>query len=65
VTIPGTGPAVYQIEYEHLKGTYNIIVAKLDGEENSCSIQISGDTVTLKEFTPGGFVDVVTSEEEW
>lgn len=65
VTIPGTGPAVFRTEYEGLRGTYSVVVSKLDREENAFSVQISVDKVTVKDSPTVRFVDIVTREEDW
>jgi len=62
---PGTGPAVFEAEYKKLRGTYSVIVSKLDEEENSFSVHISGDAVTVKDSPADGFVKIVTREEDW
>ncbi len=65
VTIPGTGPAVFETEFEGLRGTYTVVVSKLDREENQFTISISAESVTLKSPAGGGFVDLVTNVQEW
>ena len=65
VTIPGSGPAVYRREFPDLHGTYALIVRKLDKQENSFTISITTERVTLKESEEHRFIDVVTNPEEW
>ena len=65
VSIPGTGPAVFEAEFEKLRGTYAVVVSKLDREENNFSVQISGEKVTVKESPGDTFIELVTNREEW
>ena len=65
VTIPGSGPAVFRHEFPDLHGTYSLIVRKLDKQENSFSINITNERITVKESVDHHFIDVVTNPEEW
>src|ERR1041384_1201212 len=65
VTIPGTGPAVFETELEGLRGRYSVVASKLAGKKTIFTIQFSADSVTLKSPAEGGFVELVTNEQEW
>ena len=65
VTIPGSGPAVFRQEFPGLHGAYSLVVKKLDKLENTFSLSISDEKVTLKESPEKRFIDVVTIPEEW
>ena len=65
VTIPGSGPAVFRQEFPDLHGTYNLIVRKLDKQENSFTISITNERITVKDSPADHFIDVVTNPEEW
>ncbi len=65
VTIPGTGPATYRTEFRNLRGTYTVIVSKPGREENTFSVRISGDSVTIESVPKKKFVEIVTDENEW
>lgn len=65
VTIPGSGPAVFRTEFPELLGRYNIIVAKLDKEENAFTLNISTNGVVVEKVPRKRFVDIVTTEDRW
>ncbi len=65
VSLPGAGPAVYETEYADLRGPYEIVISKLDREENSFGVTISDRQVTLERAPKKKFVEVVTDENEW
>ncbi len=65
VSLPGSGPAVYETEYPDLRGPYEIVISKLDREENSFGVTISDRQVTLERVPKKKFVEVVTDENEW
>src|SRR5436309_13245213 len=59
VSLPGSGPATFAIEYPNLKGHYTVIVSKLDHEENTFFVDISPGGVIVKKSPQSKFVDVV------
>ena len=65
VTLPGTGPAVFNKEYEDLSGKFNVIVSKLGREENVFVVNISKEKITIEKSPKEKFVEIVTSEEDW
>ena len=65
VSIPGSGPAVYKQEFPDLHGTYDVIVRKLDKQENSFEVSIGKGKIAVKVSPEKRFVDVVTVAEEW
>ncbi|MBI4549017.1 MAG: hypothetical protein HY707_13625 [Ignavibacteriae bacterium] len=65
LTLPESGPALFQTEYSDLIGAYTIIVSKLDQEENAFSIKISNEKVTVEKSPNKKFVEIVTKVEEW
>lgn len=65
VSLPGSGPAVYETEYPDLHGEYDIVVSKLDREENTFGVTITDQHVTLERSPRKKFVEVVTEESEW
>jgi len=64
-TLPSFGPAVFKKEFPDLDGIDEVIVAKLDGVENSFQVLLSQDTVLVKKSPKERFVQLVTKEEEW
>ncbi len=65
LSLPGAGPALFETEFELVRGTYSVVVSKLDREENTFSVQISPEKVTVEVSPDGKFVDIVTREEDW
>ncbi len=65
VTLPGSGPAIFETEYSNLHGTYQIVVSKLDREENVFCVNISDKTIVVEQAPEEKFVEMVTSEPEW
>jgi hypothetical protein len=65
VTIPGSGPAEFSAELKEMKGRYTVIISKLDKMQNSFTINISNNTVTVEKSPEPRFVDIVTNEQEW
>lgn len=64
-TIPGAGPALFKKEYEGLKGTYNIVVTKLDKTKNEFVVEIGEKDVKILKSPKKKFVTLTTNEEEW
>jgi hypothetical protein len=65
LTLPGMGPATFLKEYDDLNGTFNVIITKLDREENAFVVDISKEKVILEKSPKEKFVEIVTSEEDW
>lgn len=65
VTIPGTGPAVAEIEIDNLKGDYQVIISKHGKEENMFSINISDHQVNITKSPRKKFVELITESKEW
>ncbi|MBI1806167.1 MAG: hypothetical protein HYR76_03835 [Ignavibacteria bacterium] len=65
VTLPATGPAVFETEFKNLSGTYTVIISKLDRDMNEFSISISDRSVTVKKSPKKKFAEIVTNEEDW
>jgi hypothetical protein len=65
VTIPGTGPARFSLTLPELRGAYQVIIAKLDREENIYEINVTGDNVTIAKSPQNKFAELVTREQEW
>lgn len=63
--LPSFGPATFRKEYPDLKGVDEVVVARLDGEENSYQIKITKDNILVKQAPQKVFVQLVTREEEW
>ena len=65
LTLPSAGPALYEAELPDLRGKHEVTVAKLDGEENTFTVDISERTIVLQAEPGEKFVVVVTDPAEW
>ena len=65
VTLPGSGPAIFEVEYNNLHGMYDVVVSKLDREENAFSVNISNDNIVVEKSPRKKFVEIVTNEIDW
>ncbi len=65
VSLPESGPAVFETEYNNLSGQYDVIISKLGREENVFSISISDAQVIVEKSPRKKFVEVVTTRDEW
>jgi hypothetical protein len=65
VSIPGTGPAVKKIEFDDLKGKYQVVISKHGKEENIFFVDISKKKVTIVKSPRKKFVELVTDTDSW
>ena len=65
MNLPGTGPAVKEMEFENLKGDYEIIISKHGKDENKFSVDISNKQVVLIKTPRNKFSEIVTDSKEW
>jgi hypothetical protein len=65
LTLPGTGPALFETEFEGLRGSYSIVISKLDREENIFTVGFSPEGILVEKSPDEKFVDIVTREEDW
>lgn len=62
--LPAMGPATFRREYPRFIGTKEIVVAKIDGEENSFLVDISKQGVFIKKSPTKKFVEIVTESHK-
>lgn len=65
VTMPGFGPARKEIKIDDLHGTYDVVIAKLDGAENHFSLKVSKKSIVVEYHPAGKFISVFTDRAEW
>lgn len=65
LTLPASGPARFQKDYDALSGTYTLVVEGIDGRENSFSIRISSAKVEVLKMPRKSFVQIVTELSHW
>jgi hypothetical protein len=56
--MPQTGPAQGRHDYEHLDGTYRLVIIKQDKTINEFFIQISSESINIKEKPKTSFIIV-------
>jgi hypothetical protein len=65
LSLPGSGPATVMLEYDNLKGLYDVVISKLDREENIFSVFISEKKVSIKKSPERRFAEIVSNEKDW
>ncbi len=65
VTMPAFGPATKRLEIDDLHGTYTLIIAKLDGAENTFTMKRSKKGITIDDPPPGMFIEIFTESKKW
>jgi len=64
ISLPATGPATFVKKYEGLKGVYLFTLTKLDGAENTFTLDISGRKVSVIKAPKHRFIEILTSVGE-
>jgi len=65
VTLPHSGPAMFECDFPDLDGTYDVVVTKLDHAENRYTVTISRTGVIVQSSPAQRFIDIVTDKEEF
>ncbi|MBI3585705.1 MAG: hypothetical protein HY088_01080 [Ignavibacteriales bacterium] len=60
--MPGVGPAIGRKDFPNLKGSYALVVTKLDGETNQFQLELSAQKITVKKAPPQVFIRVSTEQ---
>ena len=58
--MPNVGPARGVREYPHLKGTYHLLLTKLDDESDEFTLNISEEGITIQSANDPSFIRVST-----
>lgn len=64
ISLPATGPATFVKKYENLKGLYLFTITKLDGEENTFTLNVSEQKVSVVKAPRQAFLEILTSVDE-
>jgi hypothetical protein len=64
IGLPATGPATFVKKYENLKGLYLFTIAKLDGEENTFTLNVLEQKVSIVKAPRQAFLEILTSVDE-
>lgn len=59
LSIPASGHARFEREYENLDGGYDIVVKSIDGKTNSFTVRMASGKVQLIQAPKNGFVDII------
>lgn len=65
VTIPHSGPAIFETKFSNLHGRYELIVSKPGREKNTFTISVSDKEILLEGNPRNKFVHVTTTEQEF
>lgn len=65
LTLPASGPARFQKDYDGLKGLFTVTVAGIDGRENRFSVRVTPERVELVSPPRNSFVQIVTDNARW
>lgn len=65
LSLPASGHAGFEHEYEDLKGTYEITVEGLDGKTNAFTVRIAPEQVKVTKSPPEPFVHLITDKRLW
>jgi len=65
LSLPAAGPARFQQEYEHLRGTFDLTVRGIDGRSTSFSLRITPGQVKLLKSPRKSFVQIATTISQW
>lgn len=64
LSIPEHGPAVYQNVLYNLRGTYTVVVTKLNGPKNSFNVRFTPKKTIRKGRAKKSFVELETTHKE-
>lgn len=65
LSLPASGPARFEREYDDLKGTTDIVIEGLDGSTNTFSVDIAPGSVRVLHKPKHMFVELVVDENRW
>jgi hypothetical protein len=60
ISLPAVGPATYEKQYENLRGVYSFTVMKLDGVENTFTLDIVDEKVSVIKTPRHRFLEILT-----
>jgi hypothetical protein len=58
ISLPAVGPATYEKQYENLRGVYSFTVMKLDGVENTFTLDIVDEKVSVVKTPKHRFLEI-------
>jgi hypothetical protein len=61
ISLPATGPASYERKYENLRGVLSFTIMKLDGVENTFTLDFFNRKVSIIKAPRRGFLEVLPS----
>jgi hypothetical protein len=64
ISLPAIGPATFVKKYEDLKGLYLFTITKLDGAENTFTLDVVERKVSVIKAPKHKFIEILTSMDE-
>jgi hypothetical protein len=65
LSLPASGPARFEQEFEHLDGTFEVSVKGIDGRTTSFSLRITPEQVKVLKAPRKSFVQIATTLTQW
>jgi hypothetical protein len=65
LNLPSAGRAQFVREYDHLKGTCQVTVVGLDGDQNTCTVKISPEKVEVLKPPTGFSLSIAANAPQW
>ncbi len=62
LSLPASGPAHFEREYDDLQGTIDVVIEGLDGSSNTFSFDVAPGTVRVVRQPKEAFVELITDE---
>jgi hypothetical protein len=65
LSLPGSGPARFEREYPHWRGTYQISITGIDGRTNEFSVRVGPKHIEVLKAPRQPFVQFFTETSSW
>lgn len=65
LSLPAAGHALFQREYDNLRGTYDVAIEGLDARKNTFTIKISKTKIQILNSPTPNFVEVIVDPAKW
>jgi hypothetical protein len=65
LSLPGSGPARFERQYPHWRGTYTISLTGIDGRTNDFSVRVGPKRIEVLKAPREPFVQFITETNRW
>lgn len=65
LTMPGFGPATFEMEIDRIVGTFDVVIWKLEKEKSTFRVELRPDRVTVLSRPDHSFIEIITSKEDY